>query len=226
MIIPFRHKEQNSSLEQIVDPQVEYTDYSSSLLSFIVRHSKTIIVFFLLLLSIVIIAGIWSWYSSREETRAQAELGQILINSVSTEQFDILTKFGKTAPSSLQKGIVLQLAFWAVQLEQYQKAAEEYGVLYNKDPKGAIGILSGLNQADLLQRNGNWKEALNVLLSLEKVASNPILTGIYESQAICAEHIGEKNIAISAYKKLIDELNVTGVDATYYENKLTILSNS
>lgn len=226
MIIPFCHKASDRPSEHTSSTDLEFKEGISPLTLFIIKYLKFIIGFFLLLLSVVIISGVWSWYSSREEMKAQAALGRILINPVSVEQFDILTQFEKTAPRVLQKGIILQLAFWAVQLEQFQKAAEQYGVLYKEDPTGAVGILSGLNQADLLQQIGKWKDALEVLLHLEKVASNPILTGIYESQAVCAEKIGEKNIAISAYKRLIDELNATGVDASFYEDKLAMLSSS
>lgn len=225
MIIPFRHKDSDTPPEEPYKIPTENFEEPTPLLKFIFRNSRIIIGCLLLVFCVLIIFGLWNWYTIQEERKAQTELGRILVKPLSLETFNELEQLEKTVPSSLRKGVLLQLAFWSVQLEQLQKAVETYGVLFTEDPKGAIGILSGLNQSDLLQRLGNWREALTILTKLEKVASSPILTAVYEAQGVCAEQLGEQAIAASAYKKLVDELLASGVESSFYEDKLAALTN-
>lgn len=226
MIIPFRPKESEVATDAVTEIQLETSEEATPLLKFILKHLRIIIGSLLILFFIIIGAGIWSWYTTQEEKKAQIELGYILIKPLSIEQLDALEQFEKRVPSSLQKGVLLQIASIAIELDQFKQAADAYSMVYTKDPTGAVGMLAGLNQADLLQKLGNWSEALDVLNSLEKVALSPIISSVYEAQGVCAEQLGEKSLAVTAYKKLVDELIATGTDATFYENRIAALDKN
>ncbi len=231
MAIPFRSntsKDKKNIVELEQSEQYEETvlEETTPLLNFILKHFKVVISGLIFCVVIIIAIGSWSWYLKQQESIAEKELGRILVKPISMEQLEELEEFFKKAPTSLKKGLLLQMAFIAIELEDIKKASDFYGLLYTKDYKGVAGILGGLNQADLLQKLGSWHDSLNVLNSLEKVASTPLLSAVYEAQAICAEQLGEKDIAITAYKKLIDELTASGNDAVFYESRIAALTKN
>ena len=78
----------------------------------------------------------------------------------------------------MKSGVQLEIATTALGLEQYGKAAEAYAAVAAADPKGSIGMMAAINQADLLQRQGKYAEALAVFDSLEKSAPESLRPAI------------------------------------------------
>ena len=150
--------------------QSEVAVEATPLLSFVLRNSRIIVTCIVLLVLVIAGVGGWQWYQTRVEREAHLELGRILVSTQGPDRIAALETFLPAAPSAMKSGVQLEIATTALGLEQYGKAAEAYAAVAAADPKGSIGMMAAINQADLLQRQGKYAEALAVFDSLEKSA--------------------------------------------------------
>ena len=107
-------------------------------------------------------------------------------------------------------------------LEQYGKAADAYAAVAAADPKGSIGMMAAINQADLLQRQGKYAEALAVFDSLEKSAPESLRPAILEGQAMSAELAGKLDRALAAYESIATSLG-DAANNGYFQAKIAEL---
>ena len=150
--------------------QSEVAVEATPLLSFVLRNSRIIVTCIVLLVLVIAGVGGWQWHQTRVEREAHLELGRILVSTQGPERIAALETFLPAAPSAMKSGVQLEIATTALGLEQYGKAADAYAAVAAADPKGSIGMMAAINQADLLQRQGKYAEALAVFDSLEKSA--------------------------------------------------------
>ena len=90
------------------------------------------------------------------------------------------------------------------------------------DPKGSIGMMAAINQADLLQRQGKYAEALAVFDSLEKSAPESLRPAILEGQAMSAELAGKLDRALAAYESIATSLG-DAANNGYFQAKIAEL---
>ena len=194
--------------------QSEVAVEATPLLSFVLRNSRIIVTCIVLLVLVIAGVGGWQWYQTRVEREAHLELGRILVSTQGPDRIAALETFLPAAPSAMKSGVQLEIATTALGLEQYGKAAA--------DPKGSIGMMAAINQADLLQRQGKYAEALAVFDSLEKSAPESLRPAILEGQAMSAELAGKLDRALAAYESIATSLG-DAANNGYFQAKIAEL---
>ena len=198
--------------------QSEVAVEATPLLSFVLRNSRIIVTCIVLLVLVIAGVGGWQWYQTRVEREAHLELGRILVSTQGPERIAALETFLPAAPSAMKSGVQLEIATTALGLEQYGKAAAAYAAVAAADPKGSIGMMAAINQADLLQRQGKYAEALAVFDSLEKSAPESLRPG----QAMSAELAGKLDRALAAYESIATSLG-DAANNGYFQAKIAEL---
>ena len=181
------------------------------------RNSRIIVTCIVLLVLVIAGVGGWQWYQTRVEREAHLELGRILVSTQGPDRIAALETFLPAAPSAMKSGVQLEIATTALGLEQYGKAA-----VASADPKGSIGMMAAINQADLLQRQGKYAEALAVFDSLEKSAPESLRPAILEGQAMSAELAGKLDRALAAYESIATSLG-DAANNGYFQAKIAEL---
>ena len=202
--------------------QSEVAVEATPLLSFVLRNSRIIVTCIVLLVLVIAGVGGWQWYQTRVEREAHLELGRILVSTQGPERIAALETFLPAAPSAMKSGVQLEIATTALGLEQYGKAADAYAAVAAADPKGSIGMMAAINQADLLQRQGKYAEALAVFDSLEKSAPESLRPAILEGQAMSAELAGKLDRALAAYESIATSLG-DAANNGYFQAKIAEL---
>ena len=195
--------------------QSEVAVEATPLLSFVLRNSRIIVTCIVLLVLVIAGVGGWQWHQTRVEREAHLELGRILVSTQGPERIAALETFLPAAPSAMKSGVQLEIATTALGLEQYGKAADAY-------PKGSIGMMAAINQADLLQRQGKYAEALAVFDSLEKSAPESLRPAILEGQAMSAELAGKLDRALAVYESIATSLG-DAANNGYFQAKIAEL---
>ena len=191
--------------------QSEVAVEATPLLSFVLRNSRIIVTCIVLLVLVIAGVGGWQWH-----------LGRILVSTQGPERIAALETFLPAAPSAMKSGVQLEIATTALGLEQYGKAADAYAAVAAADPKGSIGMMAAINQADLLQRQGKYAEALAVFDSLEKSAPESLRPAILEGQAMSAELAGKLDRALAAYESIATSLGGAANNG-YFQAKIAEL---
>ena len=202
--------------------QSEVAVEATPLLSFVLRNSRIIVTCIVLLVLVIAGVGGWQWHQTRVEREAHLELGRILVSTQGPERIAALETFLPAAPSAMKSGVQLEIATTALGLEQYGKAADAYAAVAAADPKGSIGMMAAINQADLLQRQGKYAEALAVFDSLEKSAPESLRPAILEGQAMSAELAGKLDRALAAYESIATSLG-DAANNGYFQAKIAEL---
>ena len=190
--------------------QSEVAVEATPLLSFVLRNSRIIVTCIVLLVLVIAGVGGWQWYQTRVEREAHLELGRILVSTQGPERIAALETFLPAAPSAMKSGVQLEIATTALGLEQYGKAADAYAAV------------AAANQADLLQRQGKYAEALAVFDSLEKSAPESLRPAILEGQAMSAELAGKLDRALAAYESIATSLG-DAANNGYFQAKIAEL---
>lgn len=203
--------------------QSEVAVEATPLLSFVLNNIKAIVGVVLILVLVIVGYGVWQWRVSAAENEARLALGRILTGQSGSAQVAALEAFVDKAPASMQRGVLLATASAAVAANEPGKAAGAYGRVYAEDPQGALGVMSGLNEADLLQSQGKLKEALAVLEKLEGTAPEAARVMVREELAAVAEQAGDYARALRAYEALVQDLTVTpvpGLEPGFYQERI------
>ena len=202
--------------------QSEVAVEATPLLRFVVQNSRIIVTIVVVLAIAIAGIGGWKWHESRVERDAHLELGRILVSTEGADRIAALEKFLATVPAAMKPGVQLEIASAAVSLQQYAKATEAYGAVVAADPKGAIGVLASINQADLLQRQGKYAEALALFDTLEKNAPESLRPMVLEGQAMSAELAGKLDRALAVYERIASDVGANG-NAGYFQAKIAEL---
>lgn len=205
--------------------QSEVSVEATPLLRFVLDHIRAIVTIVVLAVVVAAAAGVWHWHSARSEREAQLEFGRILVTPATRERLEALEGFLQAAPSSMKLGVQLEIAAAAAALGDTSKAAQAYAAVCAADPQGALGIMAGLNEADVLLRAGRPEEALARLDALMASAPatllDPVRQAVREGQAAAAEQAGRLERALEAYEAIVKN---SGLDELgYYQAKIVEL---
>lgn len=203
--------------------QSEVAAEAAPLLSFVLRHIRIIAGAVVALVLFIIGYGVWQWRLSSAENEASLALGRILTGQSGSAQAAALEALAEQVPASMRQGVLLAAASSAAAAGEPDRAAAVYGKVYAADPEGALGVISGLNEAALLRQGGKVKDALAVLEKLEAAAPQAARVLVREELAAAAEQAGEKSRALQAYEALVQDLSVApvpGLDPGFYRDRI------
>ena len=183
--------------------QSEVSVEATPLLRFVLRHIRILVGAVIVLILAIVVLGGWRWYEASVQRDAEIALGHIRVSTSGAERIAALEKISADIPANMRLGLQLDIAVTALGMEDLPRAAAAFGALYAQDPRGPVGLMAALNQADILQRQGKPAEALAVLDSLEKNAPESMRSVILEGQAVSAEQSGDLNRALTDYEALV-----------------------
>lgn len=183
--------------------QSEVSVEATPLLRFVFKHIRILVGAVIVLILAIVVLGGWRWYEASVQRDAEIALGHIRVSTSGEERIAALEKISADIPANMRLGLQLDIAVTALGMEDLPRAAAAFGALYAQDPKGPVGLMAALNQADILQRQGKPAEALAVLDSLEKNAPESMRSVILEGQAVSAEQSGDLNRALTDYEALV-----------------------
>ena len=183
--------------------QSEVSVEATPLLRFVFKHIRILVGAVIVLILAIVALGGWRWYEASVQRDAEIALGHIRVSTSGAERIAALEKISADIPANMRLGLQLDIAVTALGMEDLPRAAAAFGALYAQDPKGPVGLMAALNQADILQRQGKPAEALAVLDSLEKNAPESMRSVILEGQAVSAEQSGDLNRALTDYEALV-----------------------
>lgn len=201
--------------------QSEVPVEAAPLLQFIMRHVKLVVGVVLLLIAGIIATGVYQWRSSQSLREAELALGKVLSGSTTgVARITALEELEKRVPDAMRIGLWLEVAMVAQQVDNYAKAADAFARVGQMD-KGALGIVSTLNQADMLLKAGESGKALAVLEPLGQNTPESMRFIVQESIAAAAESAGNIKRAIEAYQALLATERVQ--DAPFYKARVASL---
>ena len=202
--------------------QSEVSVEATPLLRFVVTHARIFVGCVVVLIVAIAAVGIWRWHESSVQRDAEIALGHIRVSTSGAERIAALEKIAAEVPSGMRLGVQLDIAVTALGMQDLPRAAAAYGALYAQDPKGPVGLIAALNQADILQRMGKPAEALAVLDSLEKNAPETLRPVITEGQAVSAEESGNLQRALTGYEAIVTAAG-SGGNVGYFQAKIAEL---
>lgn len=221
MVDPLRPSSPQIPSGLIGEIQSEVALEATPLLSFVLRNIRMIVSCVVALVVIIVAAGTWHWYTAQTKQDAQIALGRILVGQEGAERVKALEAFLPQAPDSIRLGVQLEIAVTALSVNDLARAASAYGNIHAEDPKGAIGLMAAINQADVLLRAEKPKEALAVLDALEKTVPENLRPSVHEAQAACAEQSGDLARALAGYEAIVSAPG--GDQMGYYQAKIAEL---
>ncbi|MEG1610973.1 MAG: tetratricopeptide repeat protein, partial [Bilophila sp.] len=201
--------------------QSEVALEATPLLRFVLQNSRIIVSCIVALVAFIVAFGAWHWFTARVEREAQIELGHILIGAEGEPRIAALEKFLPSAPGAIRLGVQLEIAVTSLSVNALDKAAAAYGNIHAEDPKGALGLMAAINQADVLLRAKKPQEALTVLDALEKTVPENLRPSVHEAQAACAEQSGDFVRALAGYEAIVSSPG--GDQMGYYKAKIAEL---
>ena len=202
--------------------QSEVAVEATPLLRFVLENSRVIVSVVVVLVLAIVGVGGWQWYQSRVEREAHLELGRILVSTQGEARIAALESFLPKTSGALKTGVELEIATSSLALENLPRAAQAYASIAAADPKGPMGLMAALNQADILQRMGKDAEALAVFDALEKSAPEMLRPAVLEGQATAAEQAGKLDRALAAYEAIAAAVGESG-EAGYVQAKIAEL---
>jgi hypothetical protein len=203
--------------------QSEVSVEAAPLLRFIMRHVGVIVGVVLLLLAGIVATGIYQWHGSRSLREAQMALGKILTGGTTgAERLSALEAMAKGAPESMRAGLWLEVASAAQEMQDYAAAAAAFDRVGQLD-KGPLGLVSVINQSDMLLRLGDAAQSLRVLEPLLAGAPEAMRFMVRESMAGAAEAAGNTKKAVEMYQALLT--SGQSQDNAYYKARIAALEN-
>lgn len=168
------------------------------------KYHKQIIAGVVVIVAVAAIYAGMTTYNNRALETAQAELGDIIINAAGDERIAKLEALLGSAPSSAEPAILLALAQSSMNNEKYDKAVGYWNQLVGAADDD-MKFVARLGKAKCLTLAGKGSEAMDLLKELVGIAPASFTVPTYRQLAVAAELAGDKNQALTAYKKLAEQ---------------------
>jgi len=151
----------------------------------------------------VIYAGATA-YTNRARTKAQAAMGTILLEKSGQERIDALEALLKTAPSSVESAVLLELAQAAMAAGEFDKAAGYWNQLAGETDDDLRNV-ARMGQAKSLILAGKPADAVAILKDLQGVVDDEYSIPVDRQLALAAEAAGDAALALATYKALAEK---------------------
>ncbi|GEM_PF-1001464 len=185
----------------------EADESAHPLLHKIQEHQNTII---LVIVTVLVLAAVYSGYTFfQERTKQQAldEMNRILAIDDTEDRVSALETFLDTAPKAMQGGALLELTRIYMDKGRYEKAADAFNRLGEKDK--ALRPVAVLGQAKALELMNESGRSLEVLEKAEEEIPREFRNQYYTKLAYVAEQAGNYSRALEAYERLKQETHAT-----------------
>ena len=149
------------------DLQSEVSAESAPLLQFMLRHAGVIAGVVVLLLLVLGGTGVWRWYHSSRGEASRDDLARVALLESGAQQVASLQSLAEKAHGSVRFAVRMTLGQSALAQNQPDVAAQAYAAAAAEDPKGALGLAAGFNEAGALLKAGKAAEALALLQRLQ-----------------------------------------------------------
>ena len=203
------------------DLKSEVAVEAAPLLQLIVKYAGLIVLVLVMLIAALAGTAGYQWYKANAKEKAQAELQKVLQSATGEQRIGALEKFLPNAPDTVRTPALLALADAASRAGKFDKAAEAYGQVQEQDVDGAVGLMAGLNQSQLLMHAGKAADAVKVLEKLENTSSDSQRILVRQLLAEAALLAGDTTRAKQALVALQESTN--GADKAYYTYRLNML---
>ena len=195
------------------DLQSEVSAESAPLLQFMLRHAGVIAGVVVLLLLVLGGTGVWRWYHSSRGEASRDALARVALIESGAQQVASLQSLAEKAHGSVRFAVRMTLGQSALAQNQPDVAAQAYAAAAAEDPKGALGLAAGFNEAGALLKAGKAAEALALLQRLQsslpgEVRAPPLRQMLAEAAAVA----GQPQEAAKVYLALARETQGAGGD--------------
>lgn len=214
-----------SADDLLKEMQQEISPEATPLWQYINDHAPKIAA---VVIGLVLIIGGYAFYRGYHESNlddAKQELAMILSKKDSAAVLGELEAFKKSAPSELATAADLEIARFAVQQEDYEKAVKAYEAVMQKEGYSSLGIVSAMNAAGLYAKTGKFAEAVKIYEDIVGHCSEDVQAMVYFQIGEMTERLNQKDKAVKAYQdgiKLFKDVN--SADVIFYQSRIKELS--
>ncbi|SDF56802.1 hypothetical protein [Desulfovibrio legallii] len=193
------------------DLQSEVSAESAPLLQFMLRHAGVIAGVVVLFLLVLGGTGVWRWYHTSRGEASREDLARIALLQSGADQMAALQKLAEEAHGSVRFAVRMTLGESALAANQPEVAAQAYAAAALDDPRGALGLAAGLNEAGALLRQDKAAEALTLLQKLQSGLPGEVRAPqLRQMLAEVAAAAGQPREAAKVYLALARETQGTG----------------
>ncbi len=198
--------------------QAEVSTEAAPLLQFLMKHAVNIMCTLGLFVIVLVGLGAYNYYDDKANAEAQQKLSSIMLSTEGQTRIDQLQAFLPTAPDSIHTAVLLDLAESYMEIEAYSEAAVQFGTvnarLSEEDPKGAMAVMSALNQGQALLLAKKPAEALAVLEKLLPLVPEGYASVVQQPLAEAALQSGD----VAKAQKIFEDMaaNITPSEGAYY----------
>jgi len=197
----------------------EADESAHPLLQKIQEHQKTII---FVIGTVLVLAAVYSGYTFfQERTKQQAleEINRILAIDDNEDRISALESFLDGAPKAMQGGALLELTRIYMDTGRYEKAADAFNRLGEKDKSlRPVAVLGQAKAFELMNESGR---SLEVLEKAQEEITPEFRNQYYTRLAFVAEQAGNYSRALEAYERLKQETH--GTDPGFIRYKMDSL---
>jgi predicted negative regulator of RcsB-dependent stress response len=168
------------------------------------KHSKQLIAGVVAIVLVAAAYAGYTGYTARALTKAQAQLGTILIEASGQDKLDRLEALLGDAPSAAKPALLLELAEATMNQGLYDKSASYWARLAG-EADDDLKLVARLGNAKCLTLAGKSGEALAELKELSGIAPAAFTVPVYRQLAVAAEAAGDTAQALDAYRKLAEQ---------------------
>ena len=195
------------------DLQSEVSAESAPLLQFMLRHAGVIAGVVVLLLLVLGGTGVWRWYHSSRGEASRDDLARVALLESGAQQVASLQSLAEKAHGSVRFAVRMTLGQSALAQNQPDVAAQAYAAAAAEDPKGALGLAAGFNEAGALLKAGKAAEALALLQRLQSSLPGEVRAPqLRQMLAEAAAVAGQPQEAAKIYLALARETQGAGGD--------------
>lgn len=168
------------------------------------KHRKEIMASVAAIILVAAAYAAYSGYSARALAEAQSQLGVIVIEASGQDKLDRLEGLLDSAPKSARAAVLAELAQSAMNLEEWDRAADAWGRLAAA-ANDELKVVARLGEAKCLLLAGKASESMTVLKALAASAPAGFAVPVQRQLATAAEQAGDTAQALQAYRRLSEE---------------------
>ncbi len=165
------------------------------------KYKKHITLFIVIIVGLTVIWSGLRWHRNNQASKTRIAIGEILLNNQGQERLDKIVALAENAPSNMQASVYFEAASLALELKQYDKAAQYYKDI-KVDSDDEIALIAKLGQAKAALLAGDAKKALEELKPLADSIPKTLIVPVNRQLALAAEQAGDKATAVKAYERL------------------------